>query len=113
MDLAAVEAVAAVEESELDEEREAHDLAAEPLDEAEGRRGRAAGREDVVDDEHLLAGRDRVAVDLEQVGAVLELVLLALDLPRELARLADGARIRPRAGRRPAPRTRTRGPRFR
>ena len=34
-------------------------------------------------------GCDRVAVDLEQVGAVLELVLLALDLPRQLAGLAD------------------------
>ncbi len=32
---------------------------------------------------------DGVAVDLELVGAVLELVLLADDRPRELARLAD------------------------
>ena len=60
----------------------------------DGRRG-AAGREHVVDDQHLLAGRDRVAVDLEQVGAVLELVLLALDLPRELARPCARARTRP------------------
>ena len=47
-------------------------------------------------------GLDRVAVDLEQVGAVLELVLLALDLPRQLARLADRDERRRRAGRRPA-----------
>ena len=37
-----------------------------------------------------LAGLDRVGVDLEQVGAVLEVVLLALDLPGQLAPLADG-----------------------
>ena len=68
------------------------------------RRRGAAGGEHVVDDQHPLARRDRVAVDLEQVGAVLELVLLALDLPRQLARLAHRARTRPCSGRRPAPR---------
>ena len=58
--------------------------------------------------EHLLAGRDRVAVDLEQVGAVLELVLLALDLPRQLARpCAPGTNPAVQCRTRPAPRTRS------
>ena len=34
-----------------------------------------AGREEVVDDQHPLSGRDRVTVDLERVGPVLEGVL--------------------------------------
>jgi hypothetical protein len=46
------------------------------------------GGEDVVDDQDPLVRVDRVAVDLELVGAVLELVLLAGDRPRQLARLA-------------------------
>ena len=73
----------------LDQEAEPDDLPAERLDQPAGRGGRAAGGEHVVDDEDLLAGVDRVAVDLELVGAVLELVLLADDRPRQLARLAD------------------------
>ena len=65
-------------------------LAAEPLDQADGGRRRPAGGQHVVDDQDPLADVDGVAVDLEQVGAVLELVLLGLDLPGQLARLADG-----------------------
>ncbi len=57
-------------------------------DQAGGRLGGAAGGEHVVDDEHPLGGVDGVAVDLELVGAVLELVLLAGHGPRELAGLA-------------------------
>ena len=43
-------------------------------------------------------GRTRVAVDLEQVGAVLEHVLLLLDLPRQLARPCAQGRSRRRSG---------------
>ena len=82
------------EEPELEHEREADDLAAEPLDQPGGRGRGAAGRDHVVDDRTCSPGRDRVAVDLEQVGAVLELVLLALDLPRQLARACGPARTR-------------------
>ena len=48
-------------------------------------------------DQHPLVGMDGVAVDLQLVGAVLELVLLADDGPRQLAGLAHRART-------PAPR---------
>jgi hypothetical protein len=78
------------EELELDEEREAGHLAAEPFDQAHHGRGGAAGREHVVDDEHPLSRLDRVTMDLQQVGAVLELVLLALDLPRSFPALRTG-----------------------
>ena len=71
----AAEPVAALEEVELDQEREADDLALEPLDQLDRALDRAAGREQVVDDQDPLAGLDRVAVDLERVRAVLEGVL--------------------------------------
>ena len=44
--------------SQLDQEAEADDVAAEPLDEAGGGRGGAAGGQHVVDDQHPLAGVD-------------------------------------------------------
>ena len=56
-DAPALEPVAALEELELDQEREADDLALEPLDELDRPVDRAAGREQVVDDQDLLAGR--------------------------------------------------------
>ena len=46
---------AAVERHELDQERERVHVAAETLDEIGGRLRRAAGRQQVVDDQHALA----------------------------------------------------------
>ena len=50
---------------------------------------RAAGRQEVVDDQHLLARLDRVAMDLERVRAVFERVLDGDRLGRQLAELPD------------------------
>src|SRR6185437_1904722 len=80
VDFASGEPFAPVEEPELDEEGEADDLAPEPLRQLKRGLGGSAGREHVVDDEDLLAGPDGVAVDLEEVGSVLELVFRPLDL---------------------------------
>ena len=56
-----------------------------------GRRLRgAAGRQDVVDDEHTLALAEGVGVHLEAVLAVLETVVHALGAARQLPRLARG-----------------------
>ena len=63
-------------------------VAAQLLDQTGGGRRGPTGRHHVVHDQHLLARLHGIAVDLEKVGAVLELVLLPLDLPRQLARLA-------------------------
>ena len=65
------------------------DLALQPLDQLDRALDRAAGRQQVVDDEDLLAGLDRVAVDLEGVRPVLEGVLDGDRLGRQLAQLAD------------------------
>ena len=74
---------------------EADDLALEPLDQLDRALDRAARREQVVDDQDLLAGLDRVAVDLERVRAVFEGVLDRDRLGRELAQLAHRTRPAP------------------
>src|SRR5207244_1511820 len=89
-DLAAGQLRTPTEEVELDQEPQAGDHRAEALHEPTRRRRRAPGGEDVVDDENPLPRLHRVLVDLEHVGAVLEGVLLGLDVPRQLPRLADG-----------------------
>src|SRR5437879_11418526 len=87
--------VAAVEEGELDHDRDTDDAAAELVDQAQRRRHRAAGREQIVHGEHALPGLDRILVDRERVAAILELVLDLDGLARELAGLAnrDEARV--------------------
>ena len=64
----------AVEEPELDQEREADDPGPEVLDQLHGRGGRPPGGEDVVDDQHPVPGLEGVLVDLDGLGPVLELV---------------------------------------
>src|SRR4051812_50038932 len=86
---AAVEPVAALQELQLDEEGEAHDLALESLDELDRAMDGPACREEIVHDQHLLAWGDRVSVDLECVRAVLEGVFDGDGLRRQLAQLAD------------------------
>ena len=51
-------------------------------------RCRPAGGEHVVDDEHPVVGGERVAVHLQHVAAVLQLVAVRVGVPRQLARLA-------------------------
>ena len=71
-----VEALAAAELVELDEDADAGDPAAQRLDEVDRRSRGAAGGEHVIDNENRAAAVDGVTVDLERVGAVLELVFL-------------------------------------
>ena len=91
------ELAAASEGVEFDDEAEPGDDAAERLDEHGGGRRGTAGGQHVVDDQDPFARVDRVTVDLELVGAVFELVLLAHDRPRELAGLAHGNEARTHA----------------
>ena len=90
LDSVTAQFVTAAETVKFDHHRHADDVAAEGLDEAGRRQGRAAGGEDVVDDQDGLVGVDGVTMDLELVGAVLELVLLTCHGPGQLAGLADG-----------------------
>ncbi len=77
------------EVTELEQEPEPDDHAAERLDQPPGGGGRATGRQHVVDDQDLLARVDCVTVDFELVAPVLQLVLLTGNRPWKLAWLAD------------------------
>src|SRR5262245_10080285 len=88
MDVVTLEAVATLEERELDDESDADDHAAEALHELDGRARCTARREDVVEDHDTAAARNRVPVGLKRVGAVLELVGGLDRLARQLPGLA-------------------------
>src|SRR5215469_3461490 len=89
-DIVVGEAGAAFEEVEFDGDGDAGDDAAEALDELNRGLHGATGGEEVVDDDDALAGKDGVLVDLQRVGAVLEVVLHGFGFGGELAGLADG-----------------------
>ena len=67
----------AAEIGEVDDEGGAHHIGLELAQELDRGLGRAAGRDQIVDQEHGIAGADRVLVDLDDVDAVFELVILA------------------------------------
>src|SRR2546425_9281153 len=78
------------EERKLDQERDADDMTAALLDESQGRCHRPAGREQIVDGQHTLAGPDGVFVHRQSVATVLELVFHLDRFPGQLAKLAHG-----------------------
>src|SRR5215217_3176078 len=94
-ELIALDQLSASEELELDQGGDPDDLASQPLDQTGRGPGGAAGGEDVVDDQDPLAGDDGVGVQLKGGAAVLERVLLGLDLVGQLAGLADGEEAGP------------------
>src|SRR2546427_2281084 len=94
LDAIALEPLAPLQKRQLDEELAGHHHASQPLDQAQRCRHRAAGREQVVHDQDLLARADAILVDGEHVPAVLELVLLLDHRRGELALLAHGHEAR-------------------
>src|SRR5215210_5713089 len=91
------QAGAPVQIGKLDQEPETDDHAAERFDQA-ARCGRGAPRsQHIVHHQDPLARVDRVAMNLELVGAVLELVLLTRHRPRQLARLPNRNETRTQA----------------
>ena len=81
---------------QIDHERALDDLAPTPVLEQRDRRSRrAAGRDQIVDQEHPLARRDRVDVDLDPVGAVLELVVVTDQVCGSLPGLRIGTKPTP------------------
>src|SRR3984893_6894301 len=84
-----LEPFAALEERELDYEQEHADLAPLLLHQLARAPGGAAGRKQVIDHRHLLAGPDRVHVRLQRALAVLERVLDPIRPVRELPELAN------------------------
>src|SRR6516164_5035335 len=79
----------------VDDERAADNPAAGHVDQLQRGLGRAAGGDQVVDQKHAFAAQNAVAVDLQTVGAVLELVVLPEVLRRQLAAFANGDEASP------------------
>src|SRR5438128_3409532 len=84
------QALAALEERQLDDEEEGAHLALLLSHQLRRAPGGAAGGEQVVDDRHLLARPYRVDVRLEDALAVLQSVLDPVRLVGKLPQLADG-----------------------
>ena len=86
---AVVEAGAAVQFAQFQDEQDGGDVGVQPLNQFAGGVGGAAGGQHVVDQHHPVARPARVGVDLQRVGAVLQGIVLANGPVRQLARLAD------------------------
>ncbi len=80
---------AAAEIGQVDDEGGAHHVGIELAQELDRGFRRAARGDQIVDQQHGLSGTDGVLMDLDDVDAVFELVVLADRLPRQLALLAD------------------------
>src|SRR5919202_2742812 len=89
-DVSALQLGPSPQEGQLDHEPQPRHFRPQALDEPAGGGGGAPSGDYVVYDEHPVARLHGVVVDLEQIGAVLEVVLLTLDLEWQLARLANG-----------------------
>src|SRR3989442_16033048 len=74
---------------QVDHESAADDRSAGDADQPERRFSRTAGRNQVVDEQHVLATLYPVGVQLQPVGAVLELVVVTEVFGRELTLFAD------------------------
>jgi len=80
----------AVEEREIDEHGDADDVGVERFDEFTASLHGSAGGEEIVNEQHALAGVDGVEMNLDAVAAVFEVVGRAGGFGGELAGLADG-----------------------
>jgi len=86
-DLVAGQFFAPAQEIQFDYEMQTHHLAPQlPYELGYGRR-RSAGGEHIVDDQNAVPDLNRVAMDLERIGAVFELIFDALSRGRQLVGL--------------------------
>ena len=79
----------AAEIGQIDDESGAHHVGLELAQQLDRGFRRAAGGDQIVDQQHRLARADGILMDLDDVDAVFELVFLADGLGRQLALLAD------------------------
>src|SRR5688500_3668235 len=72
--IVSVEFLAAFKEIQLEDEKQALNLAAETLDEIDDRPGSAAGGEKIVNDKNAVTFADGVAMHFKSILAILEIV---------------------------------------
>jgi hypothetical protein len=80
---------APAEVGKVDDERTAHQRCVRRTDEPSRRFSGAAGRDEIVDEQHALAARQRIAMDFEAIAAVLQRIVLAEIFGWQLALLAN------------------------
>jgi GNAT superfamily N-acetyltransferase len=80
---------AAFEKRQFHKEGTARDAAARFFDQTAARQHRAAGRQEVIHEQHAGAGSHAVDMDLQLGAAVLQVVLKGMRAVRELARFAE------------------------
>jgi hypothetical protein len=88
------EFMAAFQKLQFDHEGQSADGSAEFLDQFNHGFGRAAGGEQVVGDDYVMALADRVPVNFERVLAVFQVVAVAFDLRWQFLRFANGNEAR-------------------
>src|SRR5438105_592505 len=84
----AFEMIAPFEKGQLNQEGDTGYMPSQLLYQFYGCRYRAAGREQVIDYQHTLAGANRIGVDFYNIGAVFQCILDAYRLVREFAKFA-------------------------
>jgi hypothetical protein len=82
--------VGSAEVGQIDDERATDNLGSGLFEKLDGGEAGASGGDEIVDDDDVLASLDGVLVDLDAVRAVFERVVLADDVPRQLALLSHG-----------------------
>src|SRR5579883_2306587 len=80
---------ASAEKAEFDYESASDHVAVERVDQADRGLGGAAGRQQVVDNQHAAVSGDRVLMDFQRIDAVFQLILL---LDPQIGKLAGLAR---------------------
>src|SRR5215471_7345996 len=89
MDRLALQTLTPAQADQLDKKRERVHPAAESRDQVKRRFGRPPGREQIIDAKHMLSLGHGIVVNLERVGAVLEIVRRADCFRRQLPDLPD------------------------
>lgn len=79
------EDTSAPEEGQVHHDEQGHHLRTAEAHEVDGSTRRAAGRQDVVDDDHPMPGAHFILMQLQRGAAVLELIFAGMDESGQLA----------------------------
>src|SRR5580704_15078996 len=87
-DIELFELLTALQKVEFDREGQSCNVSSELLNQLYRGFHRSAGRQQIVDEDHILAGLNRIEMNFQRIGAVFQVVSHASHGRRQLARLA-------------------------
>ena len=99
MDLVTGEFVASPQTLQFNQKIEPDNRAAKLTDKMDGRFCRSSGRQQVVDDQHMLSDLDRVTMHCKAVLSILKTIFHFVTISRKFARLSDRDESSPETGR--------------